>query len=158
MSQLDRRQSLKLFLGGLLTSAGTVLLAKTVLPIQAGPSETQEAGAETGNKTQQDSQKDLAERADRVAEAQGSRPNGDGQEPCTFANSFSNSFKNGGSSGGAFKNGGFTNGGGGSAFKNGGFANGGGGGGAFKNSAFANGGGGGGAFKNGAFANGGFRN
>ena len=147
MSQLDRRQSLKLFLGGLLSTAGTVVLAKTVLPVQAAPGETQQAGAEAEDKTQ----KDLAQRADRVAESQWSRRQGEGQEPCSFANAFRNSFKNGGSSGGAFKNGGFANGGGGGAFKNGGFANGGGGG-AFKNGGFANGGGGG-AFKNGAFRN-----
>ncbi len=146
MSQLDRRQSLKLFLGGLLSTAGTVVLASTVLPAKAAQSETPEAGVEAENKTQQDSQKDLAQRADRVAEAQGARHNGEGQEPCSFANAFANSFKNGG----------FANGGGGGAFKNGGFANGGGGG-AFKNGGFANGGGGGG-FRNGAFANGAFRN
>ena len=153
MSQLDRRQSLKLFLGGLLSTAATVLLAKTVLPVQAEPSETQEASAETENKTQQDSQKDLAERADRVAEAQGSRPNGDGQEPCSFLNSFSNSFKNGGGGGGAFKNGGFVNGGGGGGFKNAraSSAKSTAGGGGFKNGGFANGGGGG--FKNSAFRN-----
>jgi rSAM-associated Gly-rich repeat protein len=125
MSQLDRRQSLKLFLGGLLSTAGTVVLASTVLPVKARQSETQEASAESEDKTQQDSQKDLAQRADRVAEAQGSRPNGDGQEPCSFLNSFGNSFKNGGGGGGgAFKNGGFANGGGGGAFRNGAFANG----------------------------------
>jgi hypothetical protein len=147
MSQLDRRQSLKLFLGGLLSTAGSVVLARTVLPVKAGQSETQKASAESENKTQQDSQKGLAQRADRVAEAQGPRPEGEGQEPCSFANAFGNS-----GGGGAFRNGGFANGGGGGAFKNGAFANGGGGGGAFRNGAFANGGGGGG-FRNGAFRN-----
>lgn len=142
MSQLDRRQSLKLFLGGLLSTTASVVLAHTVLPVKAGQSETPQASAESENKTPQDSQKDLAERADRVAEAQGSRPNGEGQEPCSFANAFAN----------AFKNGGFANGGGGGEFRNGGFANGGGG--AFRNGGFANGGG----FRNGAFANGAFRN
>jgi hypothetical protein len=132
MSQLDRRQSLKLFLGGLLQTAGTLVLAKTVLPAQAALSEIQ-----------QQSQKDLAQRADRIAEAQGAGREGSGQEPCAFANAFGNSFNNGG-----FRNGG----GGGGAFRNAGFANGGGGGGAFRNGGFANGGGGG-AFRNGAFRN-----
>jgi rSAM-associated Gly-rich repeat protein len=131
MSQMDRRQSLKLFLGGLLQTAGTVVLAQTVLPAQAALSEAQ-----------QQAQKDLAQRADRVAEAQESRRQGDGHEPCAFANAFGNSFNNGG-----FKNAGFVNG----SFRNGGFTNGSCGGG-FKNGAFANGSGGGG-FANSAFRN-----
>jgi hypothetical protein len=138
MSQMDRRQSLKLLLGGLIQTAGTVVLAKTVLPAQAAASEVQ-----------QQAQKDLAQRADRIAEAQGACRDGTGQQPCAFANAFGNSFNNGGfnnggGSGGAFKNGGFANGGGAAA-------------GAFRNGGFANGGGGG-AFRNAGFANGAFRN
>jgi hypothetical protein len=153
MSQLDRRESMKLLFSGLLQTAGTVILASTVLPARAGQVEPQPTSEEpdTGKVAKQ---ADLARRADRVAEEQGPCSDGEGEELCSFGNA---AFRNTTGGGGAFKNGGFANGGGGGAFKNGGFANGsgGGGGGAFKNGGFANGGGGGGAaFRNAA----GFRN
>jgi len=125
MSVVNRRLSLKLLLGGLLQTAGTVVLASAVLPVRA-------AGSKTGG-AREGSAKDLRQRADQVADAQGPVAEEQGHELCEFANggfrnaAFANhSGGSGGSSGGAFRNGGFTNGGGGGgAFRNGGFANGG---------------------------------
>ena len=139
MNQLDRRQSLKLFLS-LLQTAGTVVVASTVLPAVAA-SETQQTSDQVTKKAQEDAQKHLAQRADRIAEALKQRSEGEGTQQCAFLNSFNKSFANGG-----FANGGFKNGGG---FANGGFKNGGG----FANGGFGNGGG----FRNGGFLNG-FRN
>jgi hypothetical protein len=142
MSLLNRRQSFKLLLGGLLQTAGTVVLASSVLPARG-------AAGEDRNPTE-DSGKDVQERADQIADANGPRPEGEGEEFASFVNG---AFRNASGGGGGFRNGGFANGGGGGgSFKNGGFANGGGGAGGFKNGTFGNGAGGG------SFANGTFRN
>jgi hypothetical protein len=129
MSLLNRRESLRILVGGLLGTAGTVVLASAVLPARAAQGE--------------ESAKDIEQRADRLAEAHA--PPADDGNPQTV------SFLNGGFRKGGFVNGG-GGGGGGGAFRNGGFANGGGGG-AFKNGGFANGGGGGGGFANGGWRN-----
>jgi hypothetical protein len=146
MSRLSRRQLLAGFLGGLVSATGTVVLARSVLPVGSDQDDT--------NGPPSEAQRSLAERADQVAADQGPTCEDEGLQPVSFVNG---GFRNGGGGGGAFRKGGFANGGGGGggAFKNGGFANGGGGGGGFRKGGFANGGGGGGAFKNGGFANGG---
>jgi hypothetical protein len=151
MSLLNRRQSFKLLLGGLLQTAGTVVLASSVLPGRAATGED--------SKTTDDSAKNIEERANQVADANAPRPEGEGEEFASFINgAFRNAgggvggFRNAAGGGGAFRNGGFANGGGGGAFKNGGFANGGGGAG-FKNGGFANGGGGSGSFGKATFPN-----
>jgi hypothetical protein len=133
MSLLNRRDAIKFLLGGLLQTAGSVVVASSVLPARAAQGETSDAGA--------GSAKDFAQRADQVADAQGSVLS----EEDPFLNLFVN---------GAFRNTGY----GGGAFRNAGFANGGYRGGDFRNGGFGNGGGGGGAFRNGGFANGGWRN
>jgi hypothetical protein len=159
MSHLSRRQLLAGILGGMAQAAGTVVLARAVLPGAAAQGQEADTPAQ--------SQASLQERADRVAAEQGPLGEEDLQ-PVSFVNGgFRNGggggfkkggFANGGGGGGGFRNGGFANGGGGGGFKKGGFANGGGGGGGFRNGGFANGGGGGG-FRKGGFANGGaFRN
>jgi hypothetical protein len=128
MSVLNRRQAFKALLGGLLQTAGTVVVATAVLPAQAKTAVASTAG------------KDLEQRANQLADALGSSAAGDGEQTCSFLNGAG--FRNG-----SFRNGGFANGGGGGgSFKNGGFANGSTGG-AFKNGAFGNGSGG--NFKNG---------
>jgi hypothetical protein len=140
MSAISRRQLLHDLIGGLLGTAGTVVLASAAL----GMTEAEAAAPPTEN---------IEERADRVAEELGAIPEGEGE----FTSFVNGGFRNGG--GGGFRKGGFANGGGGSGgFRKGGFANGGGGSGGFRNSAgFRNGSGGGGSggFKNGGFANGG---
>jgi len=128
MALLNRRQSLKLFLDGLLTTAGTVVLASTVLPPSAAQGETSSPGQEATN--------NLEERANQLADL----PGAEGEQFCAFVNG---GFRNSGGGGGSFRNGAFTNGGGG-------------GGGSFKNGGFVNGGGGGGGFHNGGWTNGGF--
>jgi hypothetical protein len=128
MSMLNRRQSLKLFLGGLLQAGGTVVLASAVLPARGDQVE--------GRKTAEKSGKDLEKRANQVADAQPPNPDEEVQDLCAFLN--------GGFANGGFRKGGFVNGG----FRNGGFTNG-----SFRNGGFANGG-----FRNGGFVNGGFRN
>jgi hypothetical protein len=128
MSALNRRQSLKVFLTGLLGAGGTAVLASAVLPARGEQVEGRKPGEESG--------KDIEKRADKVADALPPTPEEDLQEPCAFLN-------------GGFVNGGFRNGG----FRNGGFANG-----SFRNGGFANGGFRNGGFRNGGFLNGGFRN
>jgi hypothetical protein len=129
MSLMNRRAAFKVLLGGLLQTAGSVVLASTVLPARAAEGGTSNAGG--------GSAKDLAQRADQVAGAQSSVLS----EEDPFLNLFANrAFANRGYGGGAFRNGGFANRGyGGGAFRNGGFANGGGGGGAFRNGGWRNG-------------------
>jgi hypothetical protein len=109
MSGLTRRQLLQC-LAGCVTSAGTVVLARTVVA-GAEPPTTAPAAPE--------------ERADRLAEE---LPAPEGVEPTAFLN---RAFRNGG----GFRNGAFRNGGGfrNNAFRNGGFRNG-----AFRNGAFRN--------------------
>jgi len=106
MSSLNRRESLKVFLDGLLQTAGTVVLASCVLPAQAGQSEAR--------KPTEDSGKDLERRANQVAEAQAALPEGEGPQLAAFVNG---GFVNGGGGGGGFRKGAFANGG----FNNGGF-------------------------------------
>ncbi len=142
MSPMNRRQCLKKFLGGVLQTAGTAVLASAVLPARAT---AQEAGP---------SGQDLERRANELVEGQGSPPPGGVEYPISFVNG---RFINGGG-GGGFRNAGFANGGGGGGFRNAGFANGGFGNGGFRNAGFANGGFKNGGFVNGGFANGGFRN
>jgi rSAM-associated Gly-rich repeat protein len=137
MSLLNRRQSLKVFLGGLLQTGGTVVVASYVLAASAAAGETRKSSETPGT----DSPQELEQRANRIAEALPSSSEDETQELCSFVN--------------GFRKAGFANGSGGGGFRNGAFANGSGGGG-FKNGTFANGGGGGG-FKNGGFVNG-FRN
>ncbi len=119
MSKINRRDLFKTLLGGALSAAGTVVLARAAL---AG-----EKPAETP-KTPEGA--DVQERADRLA-GQPSQPGeGGAEEPVSFLNTV---FRNGG----GFRNGGFFNGGG---FRNGGFGNGGFGNGGFRNGGFFNGG------------------
>jgi hypothetical protein len=116
MNALSRRQSFKVFLRGLLETAGSVVLASAVLPGKVAQAATApEASAA-----------DLQQRANQLA---GSRT----QQPCAWVNgAFHNAFANGGfhngtcgGSGGTFHNGGFANGTSGGGFHNGGFQNGG---------------------------------
>jgi hypothetical protein len=111
MTLVHRREYLKLCLGGLLQTAGTVVLATAVLPARA-------ADATVGS----EDAKDLQERADQVADAQGPNPAEEGSKPSEWVNG---AFRNAGGGGGGFRNGGFANGGGGGGFRNGGFVNGG---------------------------------
>jgi hypothetical protein len=106
MSLLNRRQSFKTLLDGFLQTAGTVILASTVLPARV------EATASQGPVTPgRDSRRDLEERARQVGgQESGSEDGGE-----TFA------FLNGGFANGGFRKGGFANGG----FENGGFRKGG---------------------------------
>jgi hypothetical protein len=130
MSLMNRRQCFKTFLDGLLQTAGTVVVASSVLPAPVA-AEPEASG------------KDLEQRANEVAERQCSPPEDGTEHPISFVNG---RFINGGG-GGGFRNAGFRNAGGG-VFRNAGFANG-----AFRNGGFVNGG-----FRNGGFVNGGFRN
>jgi hypothetical protein len=113
MSLLDRREALKVLLGGLLQTAGTVVLASSVLPARAAQGKTPSPGGESAH--------DIARRADQVAEAQDALPGDEGP----FFNLFVNgAFRKAGYSGygyggGGFRNGGFANGSGGGAFRNG---------------------------------------
>jgi len=115
MSLLTRRQSLKTFLSGLLQTAGTVVLASSVLPARAEQQETR--------KPTEDSGKNIEQRANQVAEAQAPQGEDENQDLCSFLNGgFTNGgFRKGGFVNGGFHNGGFVNGG----FHNGGFVNGG---------------------------------
>ena len=141
MSQMNRRDCFKTFLNGLLQTAGTVVLASSVLP---APAEAKETDAP---------EKDLEQRANDLASDPCAPPADGTEHPISFVNG---RFVNGGG-GGGFRNAGFANAGGG-GFRNAGFANGGFGNGGFRNGAFANGGFVNGGFRNGGFANGGFRN
>src|ERR1700693_5607153 len=98
MALLNRRQSLKLFLEGLLTTAGTVVLASTVLPPFAAQGGTTSPG--------QDSANNLEERANQVADSQADLPGAEGEQFCAFVNG---GFRNSGGGGGSFRNGGFVN-------------------------------------------------
>ncbi len=120
MSTMNRREALRSLLAGAFQTAGTAVLACSVLA--AFPAEeTPEPPAEG----------DLQERADRLACEQGAA----GEDRLLAW--------------GGFRRGGFANGGGGGGFRRGGFGNGGyGGGGGFRRGGFANGGGGG--FRRGA--------
>jgi hypothetical protein len=101
MSGMTRRQLLQL-LAGCVTSAGSVVLARSVL-----------AGEETATGTPANPD----ERADRLAEELPASP--EEAEASPFLNG---AFRNGGGfRNGAFRNGGFANGGG---FRNGAFRNG----------------------------------
>src|SRR5262249_8647623 len=93
MSLLDRRQSFKALLAGLLGTAGTVVLARALLPARA-------AAGTTGKGTE-GAGKGLQERADRVADAGADGDEAEGQEPCSFLN--------GSATTSSFHNGGFTN-------------------------------------------------
>jgi hypothetical protein len=129
MDKLTRRNLLRTLAGGALTTAGTVVLARTAL---ANVPET----AEVADPTALDVQA-------RAADLEGTEVVGEaGQAHAQFINlpgvgGFGNGgrgFRNGGFLNGApFGNGGFRNG-----FRNGGFGNGG-----FRNGGFRNGGGGG---------------
>ena len=109
MSTMNRREALRSLLTGALQTAGTVVLASSVLPAVAAH-EHQGSPAEG----------DLQERADRLASEEGASL--EGQEVAQ----------------GAFRRGGFANGGGGGGFRRGGFANGGGGGGGFRRGGWGN--------------------
>ncbi|HKI35118.1 MAG TPA: hypothetical protein VKA46_24895 [Gemmataceae bacterium] len=106
MNSLNRREALKVVLGGLLQTAGTVVLASAVLPARAAGGATSPPGEE--------SVKDLEQRANQVAEAQAALPEGEGPQLAAFVNG---GFVNGGGGGGGFRKGAFANGG----FNNGGF-------------------------------------
>jgi hypothetical protein len=117
MSELNRRQLLRR-LAECVTSAGTILLASTVLAKQ------KEVSTATPG--------DPAERADRLADELPPLP--EDVEPTSFLN---RGFRNR-AVGGGFANGGFRNRGVGGGFANGGFRNGGVGVGGFRNGAFRN--------------------
>jgi hypothetical protein len=124
VSTINRRILLKGLLGGLIQAAGTVVLARAVLP--DAPEEKPTTPTE------------IEERADRLAEELPASP--DGLEPIAFLNGRARAgFRNGG-----FVNGGFRNG----SFRNGGFVNGG-----FRNAGFRNGGFANGGFRKGAWRN-----
>ena len=121
MSTMNRRQVLRSLLTGALQSAGTVVLACSVLPTVLAQG-SQEPPAED----------DLQERADRLASEGDADP-----EDNTFVGFRRGGFANGGG-GGGFRRGGFANGGGyGGGFRRGGFSNGGYGGG-FRRGGFSN--------------------
>src|SRR5262245_5073136 len=112
MSELTRRQLLLRLASGV-TTAGSLVLARTVLAVGQEPPTAAPAAPD--------------ERADRLAGDL--PPSPDDVEPVSFLN---RAFRNGGGfRNGGFRNGGFVNGG----FRNGGFRNG-----AFRNGAFRNGG------------------
>ncbi len=113
MNPVNRREAFKLFLGGLLQTAGTVVLASAVLPT------TPAKGAEVPSG--EESAKDLKQRADHLAGGESPSPEGEGTQFTSFVNG---GFANGGGGGfkkAAFANGGFNNGG----FRKAGFVNGG---------------------------------
>lgn len=121
MSASTRREFLQRLLSGAAASAGTVILAQSVL-------------AET-NESKPVDQASPEDRADQLTDALPSNAlpiAPDGQEFTAFVNrAFRNGggFRNGGFRNGGFVNGGFRNGG----FRNGGFVNGG-----FRNGGFRN--------------------
>jgi hypothetical protein len=120
MSKVNRRECFKAMLGGLLQTAGTVVLASVVMPAAVAQAKPVHASEEPA--------KDLQQRADQLAGGQTAAAGGDEDEFAKFVNGgFRNAaFRNtSGGGGGAFRNAGFANGGGGGAFRNGGFANGG---------------------------------
>jgi hypothetical protein len=109
MSTVNRREVLRSLLAGALQTAGTVVLACSVLP--AAVAQGQEVSQAEG---------DLQERADRVAseeDAQGQRGG-----PPEYRGGFRRGgFGNGRGGGGGFRRGGFGNGGfGGGGFRRGG--------------------------------------
>jgi hypothetical protein len=115
MSVMNRRESLKALLQGLLASAGTMVLASAEVPAAAASAEALT---------------DLEQRADQLAGMHAALEHSHGWINGAFRNAFANGgFHNGGFANGAFRNGGFMNGG----FNNGGFRNGG-----FANGAFRN--------------------
>jgi rSAM-associated Gly-rich repeat protein len=145
MSHLSRRQLLAGFLGGLAQAAGTVVLARAVLP------ETAAQGNEAS--TSAPSRAGVQERADQLVARQ-EPPDEEGSESFVTTAFRRGGFARGGYGGGyagGFRRGGYAGGYGG-GFRRGGFGNGGGYGGGFRKGGFANGGYGGG------FRNGGFRN
>jgi len=123
MSTMNRRQVLRSLLTGALQSAGTVVLACSVLPTVLAQA-SQESPAED----------DLQKRADRLASEEDADP-----EDNTFVGFRRGGFANGGG-GGGFRRGGFANGGGGGGggFRRGGFGNGGYGGGFRRGAGFRN--------------------
>ena len=122
MSTMNRRQVLGSLLTGALQSAGTIVLACSVLPTVLAQG-SQEPSAED----------DLQERADRLASEEDAVPEND-----TFVAFRRGGFANGGG-GGGFRRGGFGNGGyGGGGFRRGGFGNGGYGGGFRRGAGFRN--------------------
>ncbi len=131
MDKLSRRSLLRALAGGALSTAGTVILARTSLAALGTPQDTKPA--------------DLDVQA-RAAELDAGGLGSAGEAHAQFLNVGvpGLGFGNGGFGNGGFRNGGFRNGG----FGNGGFGNGG-----FRNGGFRNGG-----FRNGGFRNGGFRN
>jgi hypothetical protein len=120
MKDVTRRDLLRALLGGALSAAGTVVLARATL---AGESQADAPAAG-----------DVQQRADRLSDEAPASP--DGLEPVSFLNG---AFRNGGFRNGGFRNGGFANG----HFHNGGFRNGG-----FVNGGFRNGGFRNGSFRN----------
>ena len=119
MSQVNRRECFKALLGGLLQTAGTVVLASVVLPANAAQAKPTHTGEEPA--------KDLQKRADQLTDCQAATSENEEDEFAKFVNGgFRNAaFRNssGGGGGGAFRNAGFANGGGGGAFRNGGWRN-----------------------------------
>ena len=114
MSSITRRELLKRLLGCAAATAGTVVVAESVVAKAQEPTETTDV-----------TPKEPEERADQLAE-KFPEPTGD-LEATSFVN---RAFRNGGGFvNGGFRNGGFVNGG----FRNGGFVNGG-----FRNAAFRN--------------------
>jgi hypothetical protein len=118
MNPLNRRECFT-FLGGLLKTAGTVLLASCVPLARAAQGETSNPGEKGAE--------DLEQRADQVASGC-SQPPPDGEHQAAFLNG---GFRKGGFANGGFRKGGFAN----AGFRNGGFTNGG-----FRKGGFANGG------------------
>jgi hypothetical protein len=131
MDKLSRRSLLRALAGGALSTAGTVILARTSLAALGNPEGTKPAGLDVQA---------------RAAELDAGGLGSAGEAHAQFLNVGvpGLGFGNGGFGNGGFRNGGFRNGG----FGNGGFGNGG-----FRNGGFRNGG-----FRNGGFRNGGFRN
>jgi hypothetical protein len=122
MNGLTRRQLLQRLVG-CVASAGTVVLAQTVLA--------------NGNEAPPPTSAGPDERADRLANELTAPPDGDQLMSTPGERWFRNGgFRNGGGYGGGFRNAGFRNAGVGGGFANGGFRNGAGGG--FRNGAFRN--------------------
>ena len=125
MDKLTRRALLRALAGGALSTAGTVILARTSLAALGTPEDTNPADVDVQARA---AELDLGSAGEAHAQ---------------FLN-FGDGFRNGGFRNGGFWNGGFRNGG----FRNGGFRNGGFGNGGFRNGGFRNGG-----FRNGGFRN-----
>jgi rSAM-associated Gly-rich repeat protein len=124
MDKLSRRSLLRVLAGGALSTAGTVILARTSFAALGTPEVTKPAGLD-GQAL------DVQARAAEL-DAGGLGPAG--ETHAQFLNfpgvGFGNGFRNGGFGNGGFRNGGFRNGG----FRNGGFRNGG----RFRNGGFRN--------------------